>query len=258
MAVGIGASGAVYGLYGVLLSSTVWNLRHRSEVTMPFTVGKRLTIVGVIFAVYNLATDALGTPAELTGLLVGLTCGAVLTRGAGERKPAARRVGHVAAAAVVMAVVSAIPLRGVTDVKPELDRAIATEGRTAASYRKASDRFKNGRTSAEALADLIEESIVPELQVTDARLLALSGVPEQHRPIVADAEEYVRLRIESWRLRAEWLRKAGTLPRRGSEAATHRANGRTIAKAEETERAALEALGRIQPERFAADAAHSD
>ena len=72
-------------------------------------------------------------------------------------------------------------------------------------------------------------------------------MPEEHRPLVATAEEYVRLRSESWRLRSEWLRKAGRAPARGNEAAQHRIDSRTIARAEETERAALEALKKIRP-----------
>jgi hypothetical protein len=55
------------------------------------------------------------------------------------------------------------------------------------------------------------------------------------------------LRSESWRLRSEWLHKSGITPRRGNEAAEHRANNRTIGKAEETQRAAIEALEKIRP-----------
>lgn len=247
MAMSFGASGAVFGLYGLLLASSIWGIRHRSNVTIPLTIAKTLAPGAGVFILYNLANDSLGGSAELTGFLVGMVCGAVLTRGVSERKPAARRLAHVAATSVVMAVLSAIPLRGVTDVKPELERTVATEARTADAYRKASDRFRNGKMSAEALARLIDQAVMPELQATDERLKALTGVPQQHQSLVTDAEEYVRLRSESWRLRAEWLRKAGKLPRRGAEAAQHRANNRTIAQAEETERAALELLKNIQP-----------
>ena len=81
--------------------------------------------------------------------------------------------------------------------------------------------------------------------MTDARLKALDAVPPEHQPLVATAEEYVRLRSESWRLRSEWLKKAGRLPQRGTEAVLYRTNSKTIAQAEERERAALDALARI-------------
>jgi len=247
MAMSFGASGAILGLYGLLIASSIWGMRRRSSVTMPLRAVNRLIPAAAVFLLYNLANDSLGTAAELTGLFVGLVCGTVLTRGVTERKPAARRVAHVVAAALVMAVVSAIPLRGVTDVKPELERTIAAEDRTAAAYRKASERFKSGATTAEALALLIDRTIIPDLKVTDTRLKALTGVPEEHQPLVASAEEYVRLRSESWRLRSEWLHKSGIAPRQGNETAQHRANNRTIGKAEETQRAALVALEKIRP-----------
>ena len=151
------------------------------------------------------------------------------------------------AAAVVIAVLFVIPLRGITDVKPELERTVADEDRLAGVYQEAADRFRSGRMPAEALALLIDRTIIPELQVTAARLKALVGVPKEQQPLVANAGEYVRLRSESWRLRSEWLLKAGMVPRRGAEAAQYKANSRTIARAEETERAALEALERSRP-----------
>jgi membrane associated rhomboid family serine protease len=246
LAMSVGASGAIFGLYGLLAASSIWGMRHRSDVTIPLRAATRLVPAAVVFILYNLANDSVGAAGEFTGLFVGLVCGAILTRGVSDRKPAARRVVHVTAAAVVMAVLFAIPLRGITDVKPELERTVAAEDRMAVTYQKAADRFRSGGMTAEALALLIDRTIIPELRITDARLKALVGVPEEHQPLVAKAEEYVRLRSESWRLRSEWLRTAGRAPLRGSESAQYRANGRTIARAEETQRAALAALERIR------------
>ena len=246
LAMSVGASGAIFGLYGLLAASSIWGMRHRSDVTIPLRAATRLVPAAVVFILYNLANDSVGVAGEFTGLFVGLVCGAILTRGVSDRKPAARRVAHVTAAAVVMAVLFAIPLRGVTDVKPELERTVAAEDRMAVTYQKAADRFRSGGMTAEALALLIDGTIIPELRITDARLKALVGVPEEHQPLVAKAEEYVRLRSESWRLRSEWLRTAGRAPLRGSESAQYTANGRTIARAEETQRAALAALERIR------------
>ncbi|HVH26749.1 MAG TPA: rhomboid family intramembrane serine protease, partial [Vicinamibacterales bacterium] len=204
MTTSVGASGAAYGLYGLLFASAIWGHRHRSSVTIPLTVIKQLSPAAAVFFLYNLVTDSVGSSGELAALVVGLVCGGVLTREVSEHKPATRRVAHTMAGALVLAVLSAIPLRGVTDVRPELERTLATEDRTADAYRKASDRFKSGQMTANALAGLIDKTIVPELQVSEARLKALTGVPESHQPLVATAEEYVQLRLESWRLRAEW------------------------------------------------------
>jgi hypothetical protein len=165
------------------------------------------------------------------------------------------------AVAAVVAVAAAIPLRGIADVKPEIERVVALEELTASAYKTAADRFKNGRITAEALAQLIDRTIVPQLKAADARLKELHKVPPEHQPLVADAEEYLRLRSESWRLRAYGLRKTNRAPTReaGRTApasaesprlraeAQHRADMVTLGNAEGAERASLEAFQKLRP-----------
>jgi len=165
------------------------------------------------------------------------------------------------AATVVIAVASAFSLRGIADVKPEMERVVALEDRTARAYQTAADGFRRGRITAEALALLIDRTIMPELQAADARVKALEKVPLEHQPLVASAEEHLRLRSESWRLRAEVLRKTNMPKPRESgttdwESSTrsrlraetqHQANGIMRGMAEGRERASLEALERIKP-----------
>jgi hypothetical protein len=62
-------------------------------------------------------------------------------------------------------------------------------------------------------------------------LLAIRGVPAQHRPIVASADEYLRLRQDSFRLRLEGLRKSSM---------------KTLQQAEVKEIAAREALEKVK------------
>ena len=191
-------------------------------------------------------------------LAAGSCYGLVLARGIADRKPAARRV------AIAMAATAVIIRRS----QPSLCAESLTSGRksNATSRPKiarpvligaAVDRFRKGRISAEALVLLIDRSIVPELEVADARLKALNRVPKEHQPLVAGAEEYVRLRSESWRLRAEWLRKVSVVSKTeatervsggnsGAEA-RYKATMRTLGKAESTERASLAVLERIRP-----------
>ena len=135
-------------------------------------------------------------------------------------------------AAAVIAIAAAVPLRGVTDARPELARVVAVEDRTASAYETARDRFALGRIAAAKLIELIDGTIMPELQEVRARLTALDGVPEVHQPLVAHAEEYLRLRDESWRLRADGLRKTNLL---------------TLRKADDRERAALQIIKKLRP-----------
>jgi hypothetical protein len=93
-------------------------------------------------------------------------------------------------------------------------------------------QFKLGTVSAEGLAQVIESKIAPELQAMQSRLKTLGRVPPEHQPLLAGAEEYLRLRDESWRLRA---------------AALHKSSMPALRKADTAERASLEALERLKP-----------
>jgi hypothetical protein len=108
-----------------------------------------------------------------------------------------------------------------TDVRPEIAQVVALEGRTAGVYEKAVEQFKLGAMTAEALALVIDRTIMPDVQAARARLKALGRVPKEHQPLVANAEEYLRLRDDSWRLRARALRKANMLTLRDADRAEH-------------------------------------
>ena len=231
MSVSFGASGAVFGVYGLLLATSVWSRFNRSDITMPLKTVKSLAPAAAIFILYHMMSDGLDGASEIAGLAMGCIGGLVLTRGVGERKPTVGRIAFTSAATAAIALVMAVPMRGISDVRPELKRVVAVEGRTAGVYSAAVDRFKIGRTTAEALAKLIERTIIPELQATNARLETINGIPPEHQPLVAAAKEYLRLRDESWHLRAEALHKGSMV---------------TLQGADKVERSSLEAFKKIK------------
>ena len=230
MAVSAGASASVFGLYGLLGASTVWTFRRRSDVTMSWDAARRLLPVAAVFVFVQLVSGGFGA-AGRTGLLVGAVIGGILSREIGERQLPSLRVGAVAAVAMTVAAVSAMPLRGITDVRPEMRRIVDIEGRTAHDYDLAATQFRLGAVNAKALAQLIDGKILPELRQARTRVKALVGVPPEHQPLVASAEEYLRLRDESWRLRSEALRKA---------------NMNTLRTADRAERDSLDAFQKIR------------
>ena len=171
MAITAGASGAIFGLYGLLAASSAWTVIQRSpraavepqpatigtfgfnqlaieetepepaesnddsselrsSVAMTLTAAKRLAPVAAIFVLYNLASGSLGIAAELAGFSAGFICGVVLTNGVSVRTPPVPRVAITMAVTVVVAVASAVPLRGLADVRPEISRVIEVEGST--------------------------------------------------------------------------------------------------------------------------------
>jgi len=257
--VSAGAAGAIAGLYGLLLACGVWDLIRPSETPIPLAVGKRLAPAAALFLVYNALDGGIEMKAELAAFVAGLASGLVLQRPNADRPPQRRALIAVTAVMAMIAIAAAVSLRGIADVRPEIARVLEIEGRTVPGYRAAEALLWKGQTSTTALADLIELKIVPELQTAHARLAALHGVPSEHRQLVADANEYVQLRAESWRQRAKGLRRMAAPLRRdtaGAEwtsaakwrdraAAEHRATQVMLGRAEQTERASLEVLKRL-------------
>ena len=52
----------------------------------------------------------------------------------------------------------------------------------------------------------IADRIVTELQSIHTQLVSLDNVPAEHWPMIEKASQYLTLRQDSWRLRAEGLR----------------------------------------------------
>ena len=274
VSVTVSSSGAVFGLYGLLLASLVWQLFHQTMrrragnqepgaedsgdpgVTIPHTALKRLGYGAAVFVLWS-AVNGLAGAAEFIGVAIGFGYGAVVARRASTGSPEMRQVGGVIAAAVVIAAACALPLRNIADVTQEITRVVATEARTATAYHAAFDAFKKGRLSAEALAQLAERKIVPELQSIDARLTALKNVPPEHQALVTDAHEYLRLRSNAWRYRADVIRRTSAAPLRSPERAMDaswrieaqtlfRSNQMAMGNAEGAERASLAAFERLR------------
>jgi hypothetical protein len=227
-----GATAGVLSLYGLFTATLVWITLQRSTLAVPVATLKQLAPAAGLFLVYALASGGPSAAGYLPALFCGFVCGIALAAGIGERKPPVRRISVAAAAAAVILVASAVPLRGVADVRPEIARIVALEATTTRSYETAVGQFKLGAVTAEALSQLISRTITPEVQAARARVKALVGVPSEHEALVAAADEYLRLRDESWRLRAEGLQQASMA---------------TLRKADRAERASLDAFEKIKP-----------
>lgn len=251
-----GASGAIAGLYGLLVPVAVWAGYRGSDAAVPISAVRRLAPVAGVFLLFNLFAGNVPAMGEVAGFIAGLVCGGVLAIDVADRTAPVRHVAAAAAIALVIAVLDAVPLRGMTDARPEVARVAALETTTAAEFQKRDDEFRAGRLSGRALAQVIDQSIVPELQAADTRLKALHHVPPEHQPLVQGAEEYLRLRVQSWQLRSEWLRQmsvtavrevrgddpASSATSRARAEAQHRSTSRMLGRAETAERASLDVL----------------
>lgn len=230
MTVVVGAAGAIFGLYGLLLAVALRGVLPGTAVRIPSAVLLRLAPVFVIFVLYCLATGEPAVTAKV-GLCTGFVGGIALTRSVTDYGARLRRFAALGVATAGIVLMSAMALRAVTDVRPELTAVMAAEERTAAAYDAAVGRFRDGRASAGELASLIEGTIVPDMQLARNRVTALADVPSADAPLLSHAQEYLRLRGESWRARAEGLRKR---------------NMRELRDADKIEQASLQAFGRLK------------
>lgn len=230
MQVTFGPSGAIFGIYGLLLAVMIWVLVERPAVPVPVTTIKRVAGATVPFLLYSALTEDLGPAAELTGLGTGVVAGLIVARGVTREKPVLTRAAVLAAVSAVLAIGAALPLRGVTDFRPHLAQIAAVEERTVTTYDAAVSEFRLGRLPAKRLAQLIDRTILPDLQGVQKRVSEVRGVPREQAPMVEAANAYLRLREQSWRRRAEGLL---------------RANLKILQDAERTERSALEAFNRL-------------
>jgi rhomboid protease GluP len=232
MTVIVGASGAVVGIYGLLLASLGWAIAGRLQVPIPLLTVQRLGVAAVPFLLYNLVTGYFSTPSALAALGTGFIGGVVVAYGIAREKPPVRRAIVVFAVITLIAAGAAFMFERVIDFRPEIAGIVAVEQRTAAAYDAAAARFRTGRLTAKALVQLIERTIVPDLRAASARVKGLRGIPQEQAPLAAAAEEYFRLREQSWRNRVDGLVKSRM---------------DMLRKAEETEQAALAAFDRIRP-----------
>jgi hypothetical protein len=215
-----GAAGAIFGIYGLLLATLVLGLAQRTSLTVPVRVLTGLWPGVAAFLVYNALMEGIFSGAMQAGFVVGFTGGMLIVGGVISDKPPARRVAAVVVATVAIVVALAAPLRGLADVSGEVAKVKEGEERTARTYDTAVDRFKSGRLSAQELAKLADR-IVGELQSIQTQLVALDNVPAEHWPMVEKASEYLKLRQDSWRLRAEGLRAGRPRTLQQADAAEH-------------------------------------
>jgi membrane associated rhomboid family serine protease len=205
--VSTGASGAVFGIYGLLAASVMWGFYRRSATTIPFAALKRLLPAAFFFLVVDLLTNGIRSDVRIVGFGSGLTAGLILAAGFTYRKPAPRRVFATVTATAGIVMVLIAPLRGLNDVRADVANVIAFENRTAHEYDTVLKRFSQGRSTIGERIELIDQ-IRPELQALLTRLESFHKVPREHQLLVTGAIEYLKTRDESWRLRREALRKS--------------------------------------------------
>ena len=204
--VSVGAAGAVAGVYAFMLAVSLWGISQQPRLLLPMITAKGLAVCGGLFLAYAWLTGAVAV--VVVGFAAGLITGLTVARGVNRQRTPAVRMAATVAAMCCVAIVTAVPLRGITDARRDIAAVIETEEHTAAAFKTALGDYTEGRMTDQALAGVIDRVIVPELRYVAERLTLVDRtmVPEEQRPLITAAEEYLRLRDESWTLRANALR----------------------------------------------------
>jgi membrane associated rhomboid family serine protease len=245
-----GSSATIAGLYGMLLALWGTGMLRRSALAIPLAWLRRLLPLAVTFAAASLFAGSVAPASELTGFMVGSVCGVAVA--IGHERAARSRAAFACASTCGLALMWAFTLRGIADVRPEIERVLVVEAQTVSAYDDVLGRFKKGRARMPDLIAAIDQTIVPDLKAEQERVEGLERVPSEHQPLVADALIYLRLRVEGWQLRADGLRKISSLmsrrvaDTRGRVQERYTADMLTLGKAETRERQALAALERVK------------
>ena len=201
-----GGSAGVFAVYGLFVTMLIAGVVSPSPFSVPATTLLKIAPSAALFLLYSVAAGQAG-PLNLSGLAVGLVYGFILAKPATVETPSVRRTASMTAAIAIVVVAAGIPMRGVIDVRPEISRISEIEERTASAYDSAVRRFTTGELSLKELVAVIDRTILPELRTAQDRLKRLQHVPREQAPLVARADEYFKLREESWQARAAGLRR---------------------------------------------------
>jgi membrane associated rhomboid family serine protease len=205
LAVNAGASGAIFGVYGLLVATLMWGLYRRSPATIPLAALRGLVPAALVFLSYDVVTHGLRSDVRIAGFVAGFIAGVILAAGVADRKPAMRRVCVTVVATAGLVILLVAPLRGLDDASAAIAEVIAFENRTAHEYDAVLERANEGRSTISERIVLIDQ-IRPRLQELRTRLESFHKVPREHQPLVTGAIEYLKTRDESWRLREDALR----------------------------------------------------
>ena len=205
VSVGVGASGAVFGLYGSLLAFL--SIRH---TTLPPNVVASLRGGAILFVIANIAggfTAAyIDNAAHLGGLLSGFLAGLALA-GSGAPAVTARRGSSVIVAcaglAIAVAVVAMLPRYG--DLHRNVARFSQLDPATLAAAQDLITRVDTGELTEDDCATAIERLLRP-WRAQRAALAALQLPPVEQEP-VRRMVRYMAAREKAWTLTADAMRK---------------------------------------------------
>jgi rhomboid protease GluP len=244
LSVGIGASGAIFGLYGALFGYLVWK-----RASMPPDVLDSLRRGGVAFVLYNgvfgFVSDEVDMAAHIGGLVAGVIAGLALASpvASGSARARAAKSLVVASAAAAILIPAAMRLPALDDW-PAAWRTLATlETHNAEALNGGLQRVGDGSMTSADFATLIENDVLTPWRRHRGRMAEMTHLPPREARFAAATVTYMDRRISAWQLQAKAFRT--------EDMALMEQSSREHAAANQLAEGVLQSIG-VKPERVPA------
>jgi rhomboid protease GluP len=207
--VSVGASGAIFGVFGALLGFALLDRR-----TMPPEVTRRLRNGGVLFLGLNvligLSVPHIDLAAHVGGFAVGVLGGLLFANTAhpenpGRRTRRAALLAVAGSAAVVLAVAALPP--GYGQFVLAIHEFPDVEKKALDTYNDALTRAERGELTDEGFAGVLERDILPPWRDIHRRLAEAPEVPAQYLKVRPVLLEYLQAREDAWVLFVRAIRE---------------------------------------------------
>jgi rhomboid protease GluP len=208
-AVGAGASGAIFGLYGVLLGFLMLSERESIPAeTLASLQKSALIFIGynVVFGVLHKGTDL---AAHAGGLIAGFFCGLVLSipLTVSNRRKRVLRNAIVAIGGTAITVAAALAVPRPVDLRAEVKNFAGIEKKTLDAYSEIFTRARTEKLTGDQMADAIEKDVLPDWMREHDSLAKLKKLPENQERLVSSLMNYMELRQQGWTITVQGLRR---------------------------------------------------
>jgi rhomboid protease GluP len=206
--VSAGASGAVFGVLGVLLGFLV---RGRSSIPAESLKGLRSSAIGFLLfnLFFGLTVPGIDMAAHVGGLATGILAGLVLgcPLSSGSTKGRTARNAILAAMGIFLIPLAArfMP-EAPPDVREELSHFARTEEVVVKAYSDAIGKAQRGEMSDSELAAFVEREVLAPWQQARERLAAIHPSSKEASQLFAELGAYMELRAEAWEVLIEGAR----------------------------------------------------
>lgn len=205
--VSAGASGAVFGIFGVL---GAYLIRHRQSFPAPIRSQLQnnvLFFVG-LNVVFGLQQTRIDMAAHLGGLVAGFLATLLVSRPLLTEPSRASLWREIAVAVMTAALVAAAVLffPRPADVHAEMGRFQDVERQAIDTYNRALERRQSNEISDQQLVRILDTEVLPPWDDYRERLRALKHVPAEYAKRMENLELYMDLRGRGWSALSQALR----------------------------------------------------